>query len=78
MEPRIERRRIDLALDDGLSPEALALLASCGGEIRESDQAVISKASLGQAADRRIGDRPGEGHRRIERRSLDGRNAKRV
>lgn len=78
MEPRIERRRIELARDEELSPEALALLASCGGEIRASDRLLINRAGLDQAHDRRVVDRRGEDRRHAERRGTAVRGERRA
>ena len=78
MEARIERRRSSPGLDDALSPEALALLVSCGGDIRASDRAAISKAGLDPAPDRRSDDRRGQDRRYNERRAIAGRNEKPV
>ena len=44
MSPKIERRQADRrSSDDDLSPEYLALLEVCGGEIRASDRAVLAE-----------------------------------
>jgi hypothetical protein len=40
---RAERRQADPKPDDDLSPEYLALLEVCGGEIRASDRAVLAE-----------------------------------
>ena len=43
MTPQIERRQADRrASDEDLSPEYLALLDVCGGEIRAADRAALS------------------------------------
>ena len=40
---RTERRQADPKPEDDLSPEYLALLEVCGGEIRASDRAVLAE-----------------------------------
>jgi len=40
---RTERRQADPKAEDDLSPEYLALLEVCGGEIRASDRAVLAE-----------------------------------
>jgi hypothetical protein len=40
---RAERRQADPSSDEELSPEYLALLEVCGGEIRASDSAVLAE-----------------------------------
>ena len=40
---RTERRQADPRPEDDLSPEYLALLEVCGGEIRASDRAVLAE-----------------------------------
>ena len=40
---RAERRQADSKPEDDLSPEYLALLEVCGGEIRASDRAVLAE-----------------------------------
>ena len=40
---RAERRQADPKPEDDLSPEYLALLEVCGGEIRASDRAVLAE-----------------------------------
>jgi len=40
---RAERRQADPGAADELSPEYLALLEVCGGEIRASDRAVLAQ-----------------------------------
>ena len=40
---RVERRQADANAEDELSPEYLALLEVCGGEIRASDRAVLAE-----------------------------------
>ena len=47
---RAERRQADPESDADLSPEYLALLEVCGGEIRASDRAVLAeRRQLAQA-----------------------------
>ena len=47
---RAERRQADPEADEDLSPEYLALLEVCGGEIRASDRAALAeKRQLAQA-----------------------------
>jgi len=41
-----ERRQADANPEDDLSPEYLALLEVCGGEIRASDRAVLAERRL--------------------------------
>jgi hypothetical protein len=43
MSQQTERRKADRTADEELSPEYLALLEICGGEIRESDRAALAK-----------------------------------
>ena len=40
---RTERRQADPKAEDDLSPEYLALLEVCGGEIRASDRAALAE-----------------------------------
>jgi hypothetical protein len=40
---RAERRQADPKSEDDISPEYLALLEVCGGEIRASDRAVLAE-----------------------------------
>jgi hypothetical protein len=40
---RTERRQADPGAEEDLSPEYLALLEVCGGEIRASDRAVLAE-----------------------------------
>jgi hypothetical protein len=52
MSARIERRQADRrSSDEELSPEYLALLDVCGGEIRASDRAVLSSRRRGLQAE---------------------------
>lgn len=66
--PQVERRRSERAPEDRLPPEALALLASCGGDIRSSDWALIAQVSPGGAPERRSHERRGADRRSQERR----------
>jgi len=43
MSQQTERRKADRNPDEELSPEYLALLEICGGEIRESDRQALAK-----------------------------------
>ena len=43
---RAERRQADANAEDDLSPEYLALLEVCGGEIRASDRAALAERRL--------------------------------
>ena len=59
MNPQIERR----SLDDELSPDILALLESCGGQIRKSDSEELARrrgAVHGTGMRRRSGDDPAQ------------------
>jgi hypothetical protein len=48
MSPKTERRQADRrSSDEELSPEYLALLDVCGGEIRAGDRAVLSSRRQG-------------------------------
>ena len=50
--PKIERRQADRrSSDEDLSPEYLALLDVCGGEIRAGDRAVLSRRRQGSAVE---------------------------
>ena len=51
MNAQPERRRQNRSPEDQLSPEALALIASCGGEVRRGDRAAI--AGIGRRVDPR-------------------------
>ncbi|MDQ6639418.1 MAG: hypothetical protein M3Z15_07090 [Pseudomonadota bacterium] len=52
MSQQIDRRRADRrSSDEDLSPEYLALLAVCGGEIRASDRAVLAERRQGAPAE---------------------------
>ena len=55
MTPQIERRS---NAQDELSPDILALLESCGGEIRKSDRDALARRAIARGAvpRRRSGD----------------------
>jgi hypothetical protein len=57
MSHQTERRATNRDLDDALSPEILALLVTCGGEIRDSDQAALTRGRGHEVPDRRRQDR---------------------
>lgn len=57
MNHQIERRATNRDPDDALSPEILALLVTCGAEIRESDQAALAEGRRREVPDRRSQDR---------------------
>ncbi|NUZ04801.1 hypothetical protein [Piscinibacter koreensis] len=57
MNPDVERRAQERDPEDELSPECLALLVTCGGEIRESDQRSVARVRDVAMPDRRRGDR---------------------
>ena len=48
MSQQTERRKADRSADEELSPEYLALLEVCGGEIREGDRAALAKRRAAQ------------------------------
>ena len=50
MSQQNERRKADRSADEELSPEYLALLEVCGGEIRESDRAALAKRRVATQA----------------------------
>ena len=59
MSPKIERRQADRrSSDDDLSPEYLALLDVCGGEIRAGDRARLSSRRQGLPGE--AGDAPAD------------------
>jgi hypothetical protein len=66
-----ERRAANPAPDDALSPEVLALLVTCGAEVRESDRAAVAMADDGDASDRRS-----QARRVKDRRGGDRRGAR--
>ena len=54
----VERRKASREADDALSPEYLAVLEVCGGEIRESDRPVLAERRKPETdSGRRISDR---------------------
>jgi hypothetical protein len=58
MNSQIERRKASRVAEEGLSPEFLAVLAVCGGEIRESDKpALAERRKPAPDTGRRISDR---------------------
>jgi hypothetical protein len=60
MTPQIERRQRDRrSLDDELSPEYLALLKVCGGEIRSSDRPLLAARHPGEDDAPQAGSREG-------------------
>jgi hypothetical protein len=64
MSHQFERRAANGDPDDALSPDILAVLVMCGGEIRESDRAALPAARTDLARDRRSQDRR-HGDRRV-------------
>ena len=61
MNHQIERRAGSHESEDALSPEILALLVTCGGEMREDDRAALADgagAQLLHAPGRNTGSRP--------------------
>ena len=75
MSRQIERRLADRDSDDALSPEILALLVTCGGEIRESDRAALPEGRIDSVPDRRHHDRRSHDRRGEDRRQEDRRVA---
>ncbi len=58
MSDQIERRKTSPAAEEALSPEYLAVLEVCGGEIRESDKPVLAERRRPETDNgRRISDR---------------------
>jgi hypothetical protein len=58
MNSQVERRKENRLADGALSPEFLAVLAACGGEIRETDKQVLAEREKRETdGRRRIGDR---------------------
>ena len=58
MNSQVERRKSSRVPEDALSPEYLAVLAVCGGEIRESDKPVLAERRQSEPdTGRRISDR---------------------
>lgn len=76
MSRQIERRLADRDSDDALSPEILALLVTCGGEIRESDRAALPEGRMDSVLDRRHHDRRVRDRRGDDRRQGDRRVAR--
>ena len=58
MSSQVERRKSGRIAEDGLSPEYLAVLAVCGGDIRESDKPLLSERRRPEPdTGRRLSDR---------------------
>jgi hypothetical protein len=58
MNDQIERRKTSRGADEALSPEYLAVLEVCGGEIRESDKPILEERRRPETDNgRRISDR---------------------
>ena len=58
MNSQVERRKSNRAAEDALSPEFLAVLAVCGGDIRESDKPALTERRRPETdTGRRLGDR---------------------
>ena len=58
MNTQVERRKTARGPDEALSPEFLAVLEVCGGEIRESDRPVLAERRKPETDNgRRISDR---------------------
>ena len=58
MNSQVERRKSNRVAEEALSPEFLAVLEVCGGEIRESDKPLLEERRRPVAdAGRRISDR---------------------
>jgi len=58
MNSQVERRKSGRIAEDGLSPEYLAVLAVCGGDIRESDKPVLAERRRSEPdSGRRLSDR---------------------
>ena len=61
MNSQIERRKAERVAEDALPPEFLAVLAACGGEIRESDKPVLQERRKPEPdSGRRLSDRRGK------------------
>jgi len=58
---RAERRQADPKPEDDLSPEYLALLEVCGGEIRASDRAVLAERREAMLEAQAIAEKKKEG-----------------
>ncbi len=58
MNSQVERRKTSRGADEALSPEYLAVLEVCGGEIRQSDKPLLAERRQPETdSGRRIGDR---------------------
>jgi len=58
MNSQVERRKSGRIAEDGFSPEYLAVLAVCGGDIRESDKPVLAERRRPEPdTGRRLSDR---------------------
>ena len=58
MNSQVERRKSSRVAEDALSPEYLAVLEVCGGEIRESDKSALAERRKPEPdSGRRISDR---------------------
>ena len=58
MNSQLERRKASRVAEDALSPEYLAVLAVCGGDIRESDKIVLAERRRPEPdSGRRVSDR---------------------
>lgn len=58
MNSQVERRKSNRVAEDTLPPEYLAVLAVCGGDIRESDKPVLAaRRRLHPESGRRVSDR---------------------
>jgi hypothetical protein len=58
MKSQVERRKSGRVAEDALSPEYLAVLAVCGGEIRQSDKPVLAERRQSEPdTGRRVSDR---------------------
>jgi len=58
MNSQVERRKASRVAEDALSPEYLAVLAVCGGEIREGDKTVLEERRRAEPDNgRRVSDR---------------------
>ena len=59
--PNDRRKNVPAGDDEVLSPEFLAMLMVCGGEVRQSDRAGLTKTDGELRYGRRKGDRVGSG-----------------
>jgi hypothetical protein len=58
MNSQVERRKASRVAEDALSPEYLAVLAVCGGDIRESDKPMLAERRRPEPdTGRRLSDR---------------------